>query len=96
MIWNTAVTAFQFWTANHEPHILSNVIEQVYTAFFCSNSVQQLWNLPEEILFIHFVTTLNDTFERELTQEDKGYESRSESLSIPTPLKKALWIYYVP
>ena len=29
------------------------------------------------------MTTLNDTFERELTQEDEVYESGSESLSIP-------------
>ena len=44
----------------------------------------------KEILFGHFMTTLNDTFERELTQEVEGYESRSKSLSIPTPL-----IYHV-
>ena len=33
------------------------------------------------------MTTLNDTFEKELTQEDEGYESGSESLSIPIPQK---------
>ena len=43
------------------------------------------------------MTTLNDTFstERELTQDDKAYESRSESLSIPTPLSIALRIYHI-
>ena len=41
------------------------------------------------------MTTLNDTFKRELAKEDKGYESRSETLSIPTPLRKALWIYHI-
>ena len=41
------------------------------------------------------MTTLNDTFERELIQKDKGYESGSESLSIPTPLRKAPWKYHV-
>ena len=41
------------------------------------------------------MTTLNDTFERELTQEDEGYESRSESFSIPTPLRRALQIYHI-
>ena len=87
-IWNATVRALQFWTADLKPHILSNAIECVYTAFFCSNSAQQLWNLPEE-------TTLNDTFERELTQEDKGYESRSKSLSIPTPHRRAPWIYHI-
>ena len=73
--------------ADLKPHILSDAIEWVYTAFFCSNSAQQLQNLPEEILFGHFMTTLNVAFERELTQEDEGYDSGSESLSIPTPLR---------
>ena len=86
----------QFWTADLEPHILSNAIELVYTAFFYSNSAQQLQNLPEEILFSHFVTTLNDTFERELAQEDESYESGSQSLSIPPPLRRAPWIYQFP
>ena len=94
-IWNAAVTTLQFWTADLELHILSDAIEQVYTAFFCSNSAQQLWNLPEEILFGHFVTTLNDTFKRELTKEDKGCESRSKSLSIPTALRRAPQIYHI-
>ena len=70
-IWNAAVTALQFWTADLKCHILSNAIECIYTAFFYDNSVQQLQNLPEEILFGCFITTLNDTFEREITQEEE-------------------------
>ena len=81
--------------ADFKPHILSNVIECVYTSFFHSNSAQQLQNLPEEILFSCIVTTLNDTFEIELAQEDEEYESGSESINIPTPLRRASWIYYV-
>ena len=41
------------------------------------------------------MTTLNDTFERELTQEDGCYESVSESLSIPTPLRRSPQIYHI-
>ena len=48
-IWNTAVTALQLWIADLKPHILSNAIERVYTAFFCSDSAHQLRNQPEEI-----------------------------------------------
>ena len=44
--------------------------------------------LPEERLFGPFVTTLNDAFEIKLTQEDEGYENSSESLNIPTPLRR--------
>ena len=46
------------------------------------------------ILFCLFVATLYDTFKRELAQEEKGYESRSKSLSIPTPLRRAPWIFH--
>ena len=94
-IWNATVRALQFWTADLKPHSLSDAIEQVDAAFLYSNSAQQLWNLPEEILFSHFVTTLNDTFERELILEDEGYESGSESLHIPTHLRRAQWIFHV-
>ena len=41
------------------------------------------------------MTTVNDTFERELAQEDEGYESESKSLSILTPLRRAPQIYHV-
>ena len=44
------------------------------------------------MIFGHFLTTLNDAFEQELSQEDEGYESGSESLNIPTPLRRAPWI----
>ena len=62
-IWNTAVAALQFWMADLNPQMLSNTIDWVYPAFFCSNSAQHLRYISEEILFGHFVTTLNDAFE---------------------------------
>ena len=65
--------------ADLEPQTLSNAIEWVYIAFCCSNSGQQLRNISEEVLFGHFVTTLNDAFEWEYTLEDEGYESGSKA-----------------
>ena len=94
-IWNATVTSLQFWTADHEQHFLINAMEWVYTAFFHSNSAQQIWNLPEEVLFGHLMTTLNNTFDIELTQEDEGYESESDSLNIPTPLRRVPGIYHI-
>ena len=41
------------------------------------------------------MTTLNDAFEWELTQKDEGYESGSESLGIPTPLRRVPWICHI-
>ena len=94
-IWNAAVAALQFWTADLNPSMLSNTTEQVYTAFFCSDSAQHLRNISEEILFAHFMTNLNDAFKWELTLEDEGYESGSESLGILTPLCRAPCQYHV-
>ena len=85
----------QQYNFGQQPHVLSNTIEWVYTSFFHINFTQQLWNLPEEILFNHFMTTLNNTFEIKLAQEDEGYESGSESLNIPTLLRRAPQIYHI-
>ena len=94
-LWNAAVAALQFWTEDLEPHVLSHIIDWVYAAFFYNEFGQQMQNLPEEILFSHFVTTLNDAFEIELAQEDEGYESGSENFHIPTPLSRAPRVYDV-
>ena len=90
-IWNIAVAAPQFWMADLEPQILCNAIEWVHTAFFCSNSAQQLRSISEEVLFGHF----NDAFEWELTLEDEGYDSGSECLNVPTPLRRTPHLQHV-
>ena len=65
-IWNATVAALQFWTADLEAHVLSSAIEQVYNAFFYSGSMHLLCQQSDEILFGHFVTTLNAAFESKL------------------------------
>ena len=80
--------------ADLKPHIPSNILDQVYAAYFYDDFTQQMQSLPKEMLFICFVTTLNNAFETELVQEDKGYESGSESFNIPTLLSRALSIYH--
>ena len=52
-----------------------------------------MWSLPEEALFGHFVTTLNNAFDTELAQEVEGYESGSESFNIPTPPSRVPRVY---
>ena len=81
--------------ADLKPQTLNNAIEWIYMAFFCSNSDQQLRHISEEVLFGHFMTTLNEAFEREIALEDKGYESGSESLNIPSPLCRTPCLYHV-
>ena len=94
-LWNATVAVLQFWMTDLKPHILSNVIDQVHTAFFYGNYTKQMQSLPEETLFSHFVSTLNNAFKAKFAQEDEGYESRSESFNIPSPLSRALRVYYV-
>ena len=85
-IWNIAVAALHFWTADLEPHVLSSTINQVYNAFFYTISMHLLCHQSEEVLFSPFMTMLNAAFESKFTLKDEGYESGSENFNIPTPL----------
>ena len=86
-VWNAAVAALQFWTADLKAQVLSSAIEEVYTAIFYTASAHTLHQQSDKILFGHFVIMLNATFEWKLSLEDKGYESSSENFNIPTPLR---------
>ena len=94
-IQNAAVAALQFWMADLKQYIPSNAIDCINTAFFYNDFTQQMWTLPEEVLFGCFMTTLNSTFQTELSQEEEGYECASESFNIPTPLSRAPGVYHV-
>ena len=87
-VWNTAIAALKFWTADLKAHVLSSAIEQVYNAFSYSTSTHLLHQQSDEILFSHFVATLNVTFESKLAPEDEGYDSGSKNFNIPTPLRR--------
>ena len=41
------------------------------------------------------MTTLNAAFEQQLALADEGYESSSDTINLPTPLRKMLRIYHV-
>ena len=84
-IWNAAVAALNFWTADLETHVLGSATEEVYKAFFYIPSVHTLCQISDEILFSFFMTTLNVAFEQKLALEDEGYESGLENYNIPTP-----------
>ena len=85
-VWNVAVAALKFWTADLETHILTSTINKVFNAFFYSISTHLLHQQSDKILFGCFVTTLNATSESKLASEDEGYESSSENFNISTPL----------
>ena len=85
-VWNAAVAALQFWTADLEAYILSSAIDQVFNAFFYSTSTHILHQQSDEILFSHFMTTLNAAFESKLALENEGYKSSSENFNKTTSL----------
>ena len=86
LVWNAAIAALQFWTADLKAHTLSGTIEEVYSAFFYTASVHTLCQQPDKILFGCFVTTLNGAFEWKLALEDEGYKSGSENFNIPNSI----------
>ena len=71
-VWNAAVAALQLWTANLKVHVLSSAIEEIYRAFFYLTLTHILCQQSNEILFGHFVTTLNAPSESKLALEDEG------------------------
>ena len=95
LIYNATVGALQFLAGDLEAHVLSSTIEQVYNAFFYTTSMHLLCQQSGEVLFGHFMTTLNATFESKFTLEDEGYEIGSEKFSIPTPLRCNPRIHHV-
>ena len=94
-VWNATVADLQFWMADLKAHVLSSTIEQVYIAFFHSTSTLLLHQQSDEVLFSHFMTTLNAAFESKLTLEDEGYESGSENFNIPSLLRRTSNIHHI-
>ena len=62
---------------------------------FYSTSSHTLYQQSDEILFGHFVITLNAAFDRQLALANKGYESGSDTINLPTPLRKVPRIHHV-
>ena len=94
-IWNATIASLQFWTADLDPVTLGRVTEQVYTTFFYSSASHTLHQQSDEILFGHFVITLNAAFDQQLSLADEGYERGSDTIDLPTPLRKTPRIHHV-
>ena len=94
-IWNAAIASLQFWTADLTPVTPGIATEEVYSAFFYSTSSHTLHQQSDEILFGHFMITLNAAIEQKLALADEGYESGSDTINLPTPLRKMPRIYHV-
>ena len=94
-IWNATIASLQFLTADLDAVTLGRATEQVYTTFFYSPSSHALHQQSDEILFGHFVITLNAAFDQQLSLADEGYESGSDTIDLPTPLRKTPQIHHI-
>ena len=94
-IWNAAIVLLQFWTAYLDPVTLSRATEEVYTTFFCSSSSHTLSQQSDKVLFCCFMITLNAAFDQQLSLADEGYENSSDTIDLPTPLRKTPRIHHV-
>ena len=94
-IWNAAIASLQYWTAELDPLILGRATEQVYTTFFYSSSNHILHQQSDTILFGCFVIALNAAFDQQLSLADEGYKSGSDTVVLPTPLRKTPRIHHV-
>ena len=93
-IWNTTITSLQFWEEDLDLITLGITSECVYTTFFWTPTSHTLWQLPEDVLFGHFIISLNAAFTQQLSLVDEGYESGSNT-DLPTPLWKTPCIHHI-
>ena len=94
-IWNATIALLQFWTADLDPFTLGRATEHVYTTFFYSPSSITLNQQSDKILFGCFVIALNAAFDQQLSLADEGYESGSDTIDLPTPLRKTMRIHHI-
>ena len=94
-IWNAAITSLQFWAEDLDPFTLCIASECVYTTLFWTPTSHTLHQLPEDVLFGHFVIALNAAFTQQLSLADEGYESGSNMADLPTPLQKTPCIHHM-
>ena len=94
-IWNATIASLQFWTEDLDPVTLGRATEHVYTTFFYSPSSHALCQQSDEILFGSFVIALNAAFDQQLSLTDEGYKSGSDTIDLPTPLRKTPHIHHV-
>ena len=94
-IWNAAIASLQFWAEDLDLITQGIASECVYTTFFWTPTSHTLHQLPEDVLFGHFVIALNAAYTQQLSLADEGYKSGSNTADLPTPLQKTPCIHHV-
>ena len=95
-IWNATIASLQFWAEDLDLITLGIASECIYTTFFWTSTSHTLHQLSEDVLFGCFVIALNAAFTQQLSLADEGYESGSDTIDLPTPLRKTPCIHHMP
>ena len=93
-IWNAAIASLQFWAEDLNPITLGIASKCIYTTFFWTPTGHTLCQLSEDVLFGCFVIALNAAFTKQLSLADEGYKSGSDTVDLPTPLRKTPHIHH--
>ena len=94
-MWNTTIASLQFWTADLDPITLGRATEEVYSTFFYSTSTHTLHQQSDKILFDCLMIALNAAFDQPLSLADEDYESGSDTINLPTSIRKMPGIHHV-
>ena len=96
VIWNATITLLQFWgrgpQSDYPWHCLRMHLHHLLLDTYQSHTTCQL---SEDILFGCFVIALSAAFTQQLSPADEGYESGSDTVDLPTPLRKTPCIHHV-
>ena len=95
VIWNAAIASLQFLAEDLDPITLGIASECIYTTFFWTPTSHTLHQLSEDVLFGCFVIALNAAFTQQLSLADEGYKSGSDTVDLPTPLRKTPCIHHM-
>ena len=63
--------------------------------FYSSSTSHTLCQQSDETLFGCFIIELNAAFNQQLSLADEGYENGSDTIDLPTPLRKTPCIYHI-
>ena len=94
-IWNATIASLQFWAEDLDLITLGIASECIYTTYFWTPTSHTLCQLSEDVLFGCFVNALNAAFTQQLSLADEGYESGSDTVDLPTPLRKTPCIHHM-
>ena len=89
------MASLQSWTEDLDPVTLGTATERVYSTFFYSSTSHTLCQQSDETLFGYFVKALNEAFNQQLLLADEGYKSGSDTIDLPTLLRKTPCIHHI-